>query len=383
MKAAKYTRKGFALLLAVQLLTPMYGTVYGDELSDRLESVQQQMAEQEQKKNDAELIIGSVSATLERIQKELEAAEAELERIENEQRDTERKIAENEQKLKEAQARLERREGILRKRIRDIYINGKLSYLDVVLGAKDFNDFSTRVQLLRRIINSDMELIKAVKEERAQIEIQKAELERDYQRILQLKDEAIKQQAAVEEKKAEQMAVLHKAQTDKAVAEAAYAELEAASNEIAEMLRAREAARASSSGPTQAVSGTGQFMWPVDGGVITSPFGYRMHPIFGRMIGHTGIDIGVDYGSNIYAADSGVVTNAGWISGYGYTVIIDHGNGYATLYGHNQDLAVSEGQSVSRGQVIAYAGSTGNSTGPHCHFEIRYNGEPQDPMGYV
>lgn len=382
MKGTNYFRKGIALLLVLQLVAPLCGSVYGDDLTDRLDSVHQQMAEQEQKKNEAETTITNVSATLERIQKELEAAQAELDRIEKEQKETEKKIAENEQKLKEAQARLAKREEVLRKRIRDIYINGKLSYLDVVLGAKDFNDFATRVQLLRRIINSDMELIKAVKEERAQIEARKAELERDHQHILELKKEAEKQKAAVEEKKAEQQAVLYKAQNDKAVAEAAYQELQAASNEIAEMLRAREAARTSSSTPTQAVSGTGQFMWPTDGGIITSPFGYRMHPIFHRMIGHTGIDIGVDYGTNVYAADSGVVTNAGWISGYGYAVIIDHGNGYATLYAHNEELTVSEGQSVSRGQVIAHSGSTGNSTGPHIHFEIRYNGEPQDPMQF-
>ena len=123
-------------------------------------------------------------------------------------------------------------------------------------------------------------------------------------------------------------------------------------------------------------------MWPVNG-VITSPFGYRNHPIFGRQILHSGIDIGVDYGTPVHAADSGVVVEADWISGYGYAVVIDHGNGLSTLYGHNESLAVSAGQSVSKGQGIAYAGSTGNSTGPHVHFEVRSNGEPVDPMGYL
>ena len=138
----------------------------------------------------------------------------------------------------------------------------------------------------------------------------------------------------------------------------------------------------SSSDAYQPVSGTGALMWPVNG-VITSPFGYRNHPIFGRQILHSGIDIGVDYGTPVHAADSGVVVEADWISGYGYAVVIDHGNGLSTLYGHNESLAVSAGQSVSKGQVIAYAGSTGNSTGPHVHFEVRSNGEPVDPMGYL
>ncbi len=95
------------------------------------------------------------------------------------------------------------------------------------------------------------------------------------------------------------------------------------------------------------------------------------------------MDIGVDYGTPVHAADSGVVVEAGWISGYGYAVIIDHGNGLSTLYGHNESLNVSEGQSVSQGQVIAYAGSTGNSTGPHVHFEVRSNGDPVDPSAYL
>nr|MBO6295084.1 M23 family metallopeptidase [Schwartzia sp. (in: firmicutes)] len=98
---------------------------------------------------------------------------------------------------------------------------------------------------------------------------------------------------------------------------------------------------------------------------------------------HSGMDIGGDYGDPIIAAAAGIVTYSGWISGYGYAVIIDHGGGISTLYGHNEALAVAEGQTVSQGQVIAYCGSTGNSTGPHCHFEVREGGEPVDPMGYL
>ena len=118
-------------------------------------------------------------------------------------------------------------------------------------------------------------------------------------------------------------------------------------------------------------------------GVITSDFGWRNHPIFGRQILHSGIDIGVDEGTPVHAADGGTVVFSGWMDGYGYAVVIDHGNGISTLYGHNSDLAVSEGQSVSKGTVIAYAGSTGNSTGPHVHFEVRVNGDPVDPQGYL
>ena len=123
-------------------------------------------------------------------------------------------------------------------------------------------------------------------------------------------------------------------------------------------------------------------IWPIVG-EITSPFGWRTHPIYGDGRFHSGMDIGGDYGDPILAAAAGTVIYSGWISGYGYAVIIDHGGGLSTLYGHNESLAVGEGQAVSQGQVIAYCGSTGNSTGPHCHFEVRENGEPVDPMGYL
>ena len=131
------------------------------------------------------------------------------------------------------------------------------------------------------------------------------------------------------------------------------------------------------------VIGSGILGYPCSG-PITSPFGYRIHPIFGTTIYHSGIDIGVDEGTPVHAADSGVVIYSGsGLTGYGNVVIIDHGNGLSTLYAHNSALLVSEGESVSKGQVVAYSGMTGYATGPHVHFEVRVNGSPTDPMGYL
>ena len=127
---------------------------------------------------------------------------------------------------------------------------------------------------------------------------------------------------------------------------------------------------------------SGAMIWPITG-PITSEFGWRSHPIFGGQRFHSGIDIGGDYGLPIHAAQGGVVSHAGWIGGYGNTVMIDHGGGIVTLYGHNDSLAVDVGQYVNQGDVIAYCGSTGNSTGPHCHFEVRLDGEPVSPFNYL
>ena len=122
---------------------------------------------------------------------------------------------------------------------------------------------------------------------------------------------------------------------------------------------------------------------PISEENITSPFGWRTHPISGVQKFHSGIDIGVDYGTPVHAAATGRVTCAGWVSGYGNYVVIDHGGGVETCYGHNQELYVTEGMMVSQSDVIAGAGSTGNSTGPHVHFEVRVNGEPQDPAWWL
>lgn len=124
-----------------------------------------------------------------------------------------------------------------------------------------------------------------------------------------------------------------------------------------------------------------QMMSPING-PITSDYGWRIHPIFGRQRYHSGVDIGGDYGQPVAAAANGTVIHSGWINGYGNTIIIDHGGGITTLYGHNQNLLVGEGEPVLQGQTIALCGSTGNSTGPHCHFEVRENGEPVSPYEY-
>ena len=386
-------------VVVAALLTPNFAVLAEDEdLQNQLSDVQNRMAQESEKKAQAEAVIGSVNDKLYAIQQQLEAAQRDYQAVANELKATEEKIAATQAELEKTRARLKVREGVFTKRVRDIYMHGQLSYLDVVLGAKDFSDFSNRLELLRRIIDADITLISDIRKERAAIETAKQELETQRARQAELRDQAAAKRDEIESRRKEQQAILYQAQNDKAVAEQAYNEYQQSSQAIAEMLRQRAADRAAqaaaaaaqassgggggSSDSYQPVSGSGAMIWPVNG-VVTSPYGYRTHPIFGTTIYHSGMDIGVDYGTPVHAADGGVVVEAGWISGYGYAVIIDHGNGLSTLYGHNQELAVSEGQAVSQGQVIAYAGSTGNSTGPHVHFEVRANGDPVDPSAYL
>lgn len=371
---------------------------YADDLDDQVQDLQGQIDSSRLEQENWQQVIEDVSAKLKQIQADLDAANARLQSIQTKQAEINAQIAQTQNEIVKMEAYLKTRQDVLNRRVRAIYMHGQLNYLEVILGANSFSDFANRVELLKRVIRSDYNLILEIQKQKAAIEAKKAQLEEDKRQLDALAAEAEKTRQEIAKKKAEQQKVLDAAKSNKAAAaqmeQDLNAQLASVRNLIQQRLAAAEAARQAAQQQAASddeggggsddnyVQGTGAMSWPCSG-PITSPFGYRTHPIFGTTIFHAGIDIGVDYGTPIHAADSGVVVYSGWISGYGNAVIIDHGGGISTLYGHNQSLAVSEGQSVSKGSVIAYAGSTGNSTGPHCHFEVDVNGSPVNPMGYL
>ena len=371
---------------------------YADDLDDQVQDLQGQIDSSRLEQENWQQVIEDVSAKLKQIQADLDAANAKLQSIQTKQAEINAQIAQTQNEIVKMEAYLKTRQDVLNRRVRAIYMHGQLNYLEVILGANSFSDFANRVELLKRVIRSDYNLILEIQKQKAAIEAKKAQLEEDKRQLDALAAEAEKTRQEIAKKKAEQQKVLDAAKSNKAAAaqmeQDLNAQLASVRNLIQQRLAAAEAARQAAQQQAASddeggggsddnyVQGTGAMGWPCSG-PITSPFGYRTHPIFGTTIFHAGIDIGVDYGTPIHAADSGVVVYSGWISGYGSAVIIDHGGGISTLYGHNQSLAVSEGQSVSKGSVIAYAGSTGNSTGPHCHFEVDVNGSPVNPMGYL
>ncbi|WP_110955325.1 murein hydrolase activator EnvC family protein [Anaerosinus massiliensis] len=354
-------------------------TVFANSLDNKLNEIQTQMSDQKGKVDDAKKQVDSVSEQLRVLQQDLQTATDEYKAVKKQLNDTEEKIEENKEILAKAEKDLAKRMKILNKRIRDIYENGQISYVDVLFGAKDFNDFMTRMDLLKRVIKHDYDLITKIQSERALILDKKAELERDQATLKELEKAAEEKRKLVEASKEKKEKVLDQAVNDRDTAERAYQELLEASKQVEQMIRQ---SRYPISGGQGSGKSTGSMIWPIDG-PITSEYGWRTHPIFGTSKYHSGIDIGGDYGMPVHAADGGVVIYAGWISGYGNAVIIDHGNSVSSLYGHNESLAVSEGQSVSQGQVIAYCGSTGYSTGPHVHFEVRENGSPVSPYNYL
>jgi len=369
--------KTASFIMAAFMSLSVAGTALADDLEEQLYDLQEKAAQQQEITNEAQARVDNLSEKLRVLQEEVDAATSEYNDVKGRLDKVQSDIYDNTELLNKTEKELKAKNKKLAKRVRDIYINGQISYVDVLFGAKDFSDFLTRMDILKRIIKHDYDLIMKVKADREIVMNTKAKLEKDKADVeLLVADAEIKQKNMLDKKQAQQV-LLDKAEYDRDVSQQAYEEIMAASQEITRMIQ-----RSQMVGGSYVAGGSGAMIWPLNG-PITSEFGWRTHPIFGTQRYHSGLDIGGDYGLPIVAAASGTVIHAGWISGYGYTVIIDHGGGITTLYGHNESLLVGEGESVSQGQTIAMCGSTGNSTGPHCHFEVRENGEPVSPYSYL
>lgn len=275
--------------------------------------------------------------------------------------------------------RLRRRENLLAQRLRAAYKYRSVSYLSLLTNARDIRELNSRGFVLRQIVKTDRELLEQVRADQQEVAQAKAAMDALVRRIAGLESDLRMQQTELADAQEEKQAALKDIARERALYERQLAELEAESQAIARRLRALMATPKGRARADQPWSG--RFTRPVEGR-LTSGFGMRVHPIFGVRKMHTGIDIAAPTGAPIRAADAGVVVEAGYIRGYGYTVIIDHGGGVATLYAHCSVLLVEAGREVARGQIIARVGSTGYSTGPHLHFEVRVNGEPVNPLSY-
>ena len=359
-----------------------------DELRRQIEQHQQRMKrlESEQQRTARELQRiqrqqRSVEQELHRLDLELTRTRQELAYTEERLADAEKRLALAEAELEEAERRLASRTDLLGRRLRAIAEHGTVAYLDVLLAARTFEDFLTRFDLLQQIVEQDVALLKQVRADRAAVEAKKKQVEAEREQIVALKMQLLERQQAIEVVAAQHQDAYEQLQQDEAEYRRSLAELEQASKEVQNLLR-KLTAELSRLLPGEA----GPFVWPVDRSGywrISSPFGRRWHPVIREYRMHDGVDIAKPHGSNIYAAAAGQVVYAGWLGGYGNTVIIAHSSTLSTLYGHASKLLVRVGDRVSAGQRIALVGSTGMSTGPHLHFEVRKNGTPVDPMPYL
>ena len=349
------SRNVFTVLLAVWLfllnMLPALAATEMEKKQKELDQAQHNVQVAEENKDKAKLKVAAAKESLGEIVAKLSHLQQDIDKLQKKADALQKDIDDNTAVLNKKKEEMEGRMRIYRRRLRDIYENGQINYLEVLLGAKEKE--AAEIQRRQDLLDSQM----------AEIKNDKAELE--------------KKRSDAETMREQRAQKLYKAEEEKRKSDAEYDRLLAISDNIKSMLQGLETASVMPSG-----GGNGSFVWPCSG-TITSYYGWRVHPIFGTRKYHSGMDIGVDYGTPIHAAAAGVVVYSGWMGGYGYAVMIDHGGGLVTIYGHNSSLSVSEGQRVSQGQVIALAGSTGYSTGPHCHFEVRLHGEVTEPLNYL
>jgi len=246
-------------------------------------------------------------------------------------------------------------------------------YLEGLAGERDRE--VDRYQALRHEVERKQRQV-VVKRDHARAARQAAEAERSH--LAGLRSEQSAARAAAAAREADEQSLLGAIRARKAQYEREVASLQAESDAVAAALRARQ----NGSAPSAPTRGAGRLRYPIDA-PVTSEYGWRVHPVYGTRKLHTGMDFGAPTGAAIHAAADGVVVTAGSMGGYGNAVVIDHGGGLATLYAHQSRVAVRVGQRVSTGQVIGYVGSTGLSTGPHLHFEVRVGGNPVNPRGYL
>ena len=342
----------------------------------------------------------SVSTDIENLDAKIQVTSAKISTLESEIVRLNKDIAENQEKLEEAQVNLSENTDALRMRLREMYKRGNVNYLEVILNSRDIEELLRNNEIISSIARADRELIEFIQEQIDTIKETEERLQIDKAKVSASKaaveNERQSYQAAVDAKNnymkvLESNLDLYKAEFEKAQAnwDSLDAEIVRLQKQIAEQKKAEEAAarRATrvhsnitvSSGPRNGQS----YTWPLPGHYsISSPFGYRMHPILGYSKFHSGVDIPAPSGTPIVAAKSGTVIMSQLMSGYGNVVMVDHGD-TVTVYAHCSALNVGVGESVKAGDVIAFVGSTGLSTGAHLHFEVRVNGSPVNPLGYV
>lgn len=403
-----YSKKRFLALCLAALMTVPTGTLAKSSKSLTIEKNKKKQEQtqlnkkiKEQKTNisNTETEKKSVNGEIESLDAKIQVTSAKISSLQGEILKLNADIDENQKKLEEAQVNLSENTDALRLRLREMYKRGNVNYLEVILNSRDIEELLRNNEIISSIAKADRELIEYIQEQIDTINNAKERLQIDRAKVsankAAVENERATYQAAVNAKN-EYMKVLesnldlYKAEFEKAQAnwESLDSEIARLQKEIAEQKKAEEAARRAtrvhsnisvSSGPRDGQ----KYTWPVPGHYsISSPYGYRVHPILGYSKFHSGIDIPAPIGTPIVAAKSGTVIMAKLMSGYGNVVMVDHGE-TVTVYAHCSAVNVNVGDSVKEGDVVAFIGSTGLSTGPHLHFEVRVNGATVNPVGYV
>lgn len=350
-----------------------------EQLQNEAEEINKQIAENSEK---LEIVADELSQNLLQVQEidsKIQLAQQELTELDNEVEELNKNIKNKEQELKTKQEHYEKLNQQAEKILVIMYEQGNLQYLDVLLGSKDIVDFVSNYYLISELVKHNVELVKDAAKQKEEVEnIMQTLAEQKETLVAKKKSQQKISQVLANTKTSRQYYMSKLTQEEQQI----QTQIEEYKMQMAEIeIEIRNLSGIQSFGEDYI---GGEMIWPIPGyKAITSKYGMRTHPITGLYSLHTGTDVGAPIGTNFVAAASGVVTKAGYNKYYGNMVIIDHGGGIQTLYAHGSEIVVQLGDLVSTGDIVLKVGSTGYSTGPHAHFEIRINGKTVDPLEYV
>jgi murein DD-endopeptidase MepM/ murein hydrolase activator NlpD len=349
-----------------------------DVLQQQRQQVQQQRQQVEQQRDQLKKLETTAEKERSGLQKRLKSTETTLQSQEAELDKSTKALKSLEQSLTKTETSYRQQQLAVVARLQFLQRQRDRQGLSLLLKSSNLNDLLDKRYRLKKLFDSDRKSLATLQEQTTKLNAQRSQVEMKKNEISLIMQQLLAQKNELTAQSSYQKEFIQHLKTNREALESALIQLERDSTSIGQLIRQR------STGDSRGIiiTGHGVMTAPVDA-EITSGFGYRMHPILGYQKFHSGIDFGADEGTTIRAAAAGVVIYAQWYGGYGNAVILDHGGGITTLYGHTQGFYVAEGDKVQKGQPIAAVGSTGLSTGPHVHFEVRQNGEPIDPAPYL